>query len=187
MGKPVFNRIVRYFFRGVLIVVPLSITIYILVSTIIWLDGLLNIPWPGVGLVGMLLTITVLGYLTTFFITRPVFVYFERAILRIPFVSMLYSSMKDLVGAFVGDEKKFDRPVAVQLDDSGSLFKMGFITCEDLGKLDMKDLVSVYLPHSYNFSGNQYLVPRSHIKELDMNGTDAMKFIVSGGVSGIGK
>ena len=185
MAKSGKNRLLTYFFRGLLIAVPLAITIYVLIMTIQWIDGLFKLPWPGVGLVVLLVGVTILGALASFFLTKPIFTYFERALEKIPFVSLLYTSMKDLVSAFVGEKKKFDKPVMVQLDESGSIYKMGFITRQGLDEFGMGDLVSVYLPHSYNFSGNHFLVPKERIRDLDLNGPDAMKFIVSGGVSGL--
>ena len=186
MKKSISNRIVTFFFRGLLIAVPLAITAYILVMSIKWIDGLFALPWPGAGLGILLVGLIVLGYLASFFLTKPIFTYFERLLARIPFVNLLYSSLKDLVDAFVGEKKKFDKPVIVQLDEGGSVFKMGFVTREEgLEKHGLGNLVSVYLPHSYNFSGNHFLVPKTRIRELPLKGPDAMKFIVSAGVSGL--
>lgn len=185
MRKSLTNRIITYFLRGLLIVVPLAITIYILFAGIQWIDGLLYLPWPGAGLGILLVGLTLLGFLASFFFTKSIFSYFERLVERIPFVNLLYTSLKDLVDAFVGEKKKFDKPVVVQLDESGSIFKMGFITRENLQEHGLGEMVSVYLPHSYNFSGNHFLVPKSRIRELPLKGPDAMKFIVSAGVSGL--
>ena len=138
------------------------------------------------GLAVVLVAVTILGYLTSFFITRPIFDYFEKALERIPFVNLLYTSLKDLVSAFVGDQKKFDKPVLVQLDEGSSIYKLGFITQESFDEPELEGLISVYLPHSYNFSGNQFLVPLSRIKPLNIPGSKAMKFIVSGGVQPFG-
>ena len=181
------NRIATYFFRGILIVVPVAITIYILLLTFEWLDGILKIEYPGVGVAILLVTITALGYLASFFLTKPLFEYFEKLILKIPFIGLMYTSFKDMVAAIVGEKKKFDKPVIVQLDSEGSVFKVGFITQEDMDIKGLENMVSVYLPHSYAFSGNQFLVPRNRIKPLDVQGQTAMKFIVSGGVSGFGE
>ncbi|MDH5399515.1 MAG: DUF502 domain-containing protein [Cyclobacteriaceae bacterium] len=187
MAKLTIQSVLSYFFRGLLFVIPLTLTIYVITIAIQWIDGLLGFTIPGMGLLIILSVITIVGYLGSFFITRPFFEFLERAVEKVPFISLIYTSLKDLVGAFVGDKKKFDKPVIVQLDAYGSVYKMGFITQSNLSELGLEDLVSVYLPHSYNFSGNQFLVPRHRVKALDVNGTQAMKFIVSGGVSGLGK
>ncbi|MDH5382386.1 MAG: DUF502 domain-containing protein [Cyclobacteriaceae bacterium] len=187
MKKLTLNYILTYFFRGLLFVVPLAITIYVLVISIAWIDGLLNITIPGIGLLIILTAITGLGYLASMFITKPFFEYFERAIKKVPFVSLIYTSLKDLIDAFVGDKKKFDKPVLVRMSESDNegLYRIGFITQTDLSFMELTDIVAVYIPHSYNFSGNHYLVSVNRIKPLKIKGTKAMKFIVSGGVSGV--
>ncbi|MEM7107564.1 MAG: DUF502 domain-containing protein [Bacteroidota bacterium] len=185
MSQLTFNRVLTYFFRGLLFVVPLALTVYIIYQTLDWLDGLIPIDIPGLGLLIIISAITLLGYLASFFITRPIFIQFEKYFTKIPLVSILYSSIKDLIGAFVGDQKKFNIPVTVALDNDGHVLKVGFVTREDLSVLELPGFVSVYLPHSYNFSGNHFLVKKSKVKRLDMNATSAMKFVVSGGVSGL--
>lgn len=185
MSKFTFNRIITYFFRGLLFVVPLALTIYVIFQSLDWIDGLIPIAIPGLGLVIILGAVTVLGYLASFFITRPFFEYFEKYLVKIPLVNIIYSSLKDLIGAFVGDQKKFNRPVLVSMDDHGILKKVGFITNESMEKIQQMEYISVYLPHSYAWSGNQFLVNKKYIETLNMSATAAMKFVVSGGVSGL--
>jgi uncharacterized membrane protein len=98
-------------------------------------------------------------------------------------VRIIYSSLKDLISAFVGDKKKFNQPVLVLLNKSSELRKLGFITQTDLGEWGLKESVAVYLPHSYNFSGDLYIVPRENVTIVQASGADVMKFIVSGGVT----
>ncbi len=186
MNHITFKRLIAYFFRGLLFVVPFALTLYIIYQILEWLDGLIPVKVPGLGLVIMIAAITLLGYLASFFITRPFFELFDRYVTRIPIVNILYSSIKDLIGAFVGDQKKFNVPVTVALDANKQVRKVGFITRHDLGAIDMPGFISVYLPHSYNFSGNHFLVDKSLVNPLHMNSSDAMKFVVSGGVSGLG-
>jgi uncharacterized membrane protein len=92
--------------------------------------------------------------------------------------------VKDLLGAFVGDKKKFNKPVLVRINKDNSLYQIGFITQADLSDLGLEDMVVVYFPHSYAFSGFHYFVPKENIRTLDIPGPTAMKFIVSGGISG---
>jgi uncharacterized membrane protein len=72
----------------------------------------------------------------------------------------------------------------VLVNPVSNLEKLGFLTEKDLSRLDVKDKVAVYFPHSYNFSGELFIVPASQVKSIDVNPTEVMKFIVSGGVSG---
>jgi uncharacterized membrane protein len=185
MSEFTVKRILTYFFRGLLFIVPLALTIYIIYVTLQWIDGLIPVNIPGLGFLIIVANITFLGYLASFFITRPFFELFEKYVIRIPIVNILYTSIKDLIGAFVGDHKKFNIPVTVALNSDHTVLKVGFITREDLGKLEMQEYISVYLPHSYNFSGNHFLVKKDLVRRLNMNSTDAMKFVVSGGVSGL--
>ncbi|NJK97636.1 MAG: DUF502 domain-containing protein [Bacteroidales bacterium] len=85
--------------------------------------------------------------------------------------------------AFVGKEKKFNQPVLVKVNTISELEKLGFITESDLSDLGIKDKVAVYFPHSYNFSGELFIVPVNQITQLDVPAGNLMKFIVSGGVT----
>jgi uncharacterized membrane protein len=73
----------------------------------------------------------------------------------------------------------------VSINKDNSLFQLGFITQPDLTDLGLQDMVVVYFPHSYAFSGFHYFVPKESIKPLNIPGPVAMKFIISGGVSGL--
>jgi uncharacterized membrane protein len=185
MSKFTLNRVVTYFFRGLLFVVPLALTVYVIFQSLDWIDGLIPIDIPGIGLVAVLSVVTFLGFLVSFFITRPFFEYFEKYFIKIPIVNIIYSSLKDLIGAFVGDQKKFNKPVLVAMDDQKIILKIGFITNENLISLDLPGYTSVYMPHSYAWSGNQYIVDKRYITPLNMSSTAAMKFVISGGVSGL--
>jgi uncharacterized membrane protein len=182
------KRILRYFFNGLLFVVPASISIYALVSVVNWLDKvlLLNLPFPGLGVAIVLAGTTVIGYLGSIWLTKPILVFLEKVIEKVPLVNLIYSSIKDLTSAFVGEKKKFNRPVLVSIEKNSNLRRLGFITEENLTELGIKEgSMAVYIPHSYNFSGNLYIVDKEAVTLLDANGTEIMKFIVSGGVSGL--
>lgn len=185
MSKFTFNRLLTYFFRGLLFVVPFALTIYIIFESLEWLDGLIPINIPGLGLIIIISAITFLGFVASFFITRPVFEYFEKSLIRIPIVNIIYTSIKDLIGAFVGDQKKFNIPVLVAMEETSTILKVGFITQKDLESIDLPGYASVYLPHSYAWSGNQFIIENKYLKPLNMSATAAMKFVVSGGVSGL--
>jgi uncharacterized membrane protein len=174
---------IRYFLRGLLLVAPIGVTVYILWAAIAWLDELLPLGFPGAGLLIILGSVTVTGYLGSTFIARPLFSLLEASMSRLPLVNVLYSSLKDLFSAFVGEKKKFTHPVLVTLNRESQLCKLGFITQTDLAELGMAGKVAVYLPHSYNFSGDLYIVPAENVTPVDASGTVIMKFIVSGGVT----
>lgn len=177
-----YRRILSYFFRGLLFLTPLAVTLYVIYAIFIFLDNLIPVPFPGIGVLMVLGLITFIGYLASLFFTKPLFEWMERGIFKIPLVSLLYTSIKDLMGAFVGEKKKFSSPVIVQISDSMS--RLGFITQDNLTVIDQEEMVAVYFPHSYNVSGNVFLVKKEKVKPLTgVKSSEVMKFMVSGGVS----
>lgn len=176
------KKIINYFLRGLLFVAPLAITLYIIILVVLFLDSLIPLPVPGLGILIVFGFITFIGYTASMFLTQPLFEMLEAWLIKIPLVNIIYTSIKDLMSAFVGDKKKFNTPIIVKLSDN--MFRLGFMTQDDLTVLEEAGLVAVYFPHSYNFSGNSYLVPRENVRILkNVNSTEVMKFIVSGGVS----
>ncbi|MFM7078250.1 MAG: DUF502 domain-containing protein, partial [Bacteroidota bacterium] len=105
---------------------------------------------------------------------------------RTPLLKVIYTSMKDLVEAFVGEKKRFTKPVLVTVNNNPVIQRIGFVTEDDLTRLGIeKNKMAVYLPFSYGFNGQLVIVESASIKELDVNGTEMMKFIISGGVTDI--
>jgi uncharacterized membrane protein len=182
MGK----RLVRYFIRGCLVSVPLALTIWLIFVVLRFVDQLVNIPIPGVGFVLVITFVTLVGVLTSNVIGKKVFRVVDQLLSGMPLVKLLYSSLKDLVQAFVGDNKSFDRPVAVQVGPTG-VRMLGFITRDALHALGMSDYVAVYFPQSYNFAGQLVVVARELVELLDAPSSEVMTFIVSGGISGFGR
>jgi uncharacterized membrane protein len=190
------NRFAKYFFQGLLLIAPVSLTLYVIWACIQWVDALvynvlgtfMEVPLvvPGVGLIVFVLMITLLGYIGSTFIARALFDMLENVLNRLPLVKIIYSSLKDLLSAFVGDKKKFDQAVLVTINREANLQKLGFITQNDMASLGIAERIAVYVPHSYNFSGDLFIVPVSSITPVNMAGSDIMKFIVSGGVAGVG-
>lgn len=178
------KKMINYFLRGLLFVAPLAITFYILILVVQFLDSLIPLPIPGLGLLIVFAIITFIGYAASMLITQPLFEMLEEWLIKIPLVNIIYTSIKDLMSAFVGDKKKFNTPIIVKLSEN--MYRLGFMTQDDLSVLEEENLVAVYFPHSYNFSGNSYLVPRENVRILkNVNSTEVMKFIVSGGVSDV--
>ncbi len=190
------KRIINYFLQGLLFVVPIAVTLYVLVRSILWIDSLLpfqipvkipglnQIEIPGLGLIVIFLVIAAVGFLGSRYIRNPFFVYLEKWIERAPLTKLIYTSVKDLINAFVGEKKSFNHPVMVLVQKETQLHRIGFVTKDDVTELGMtKEMVAVYLPFSYGFNGQLVIVPRANIKQIDASGTDMMKFIISGGVT----
>jgi len=186
------KRLVNYFLQGLLFIAPIGITGYIVYTLFSFVDGILKdllkdwvgIYIPGLGLLIIVSILVLIGFLGRTFLARPFKRFFRRLMERAPIIKVVYSALNDLFSAFVGKEKKFNQPVLVLVNHISQLEKLGFLTEEDLSRLGEKDKVAVYFPHSYNFSGELFIVPRENIKPVDMNPAEVMKFIVSAGVAG---
>jgi len=182
--KNFFGSVVQYFLQGLLIIGPLGVTVYIVYVSVLWMDNLWQLEeYPGLGIAIILLSITAIGYLGTLLISKPLLAFFEGIILRIPLINGIYSSIKDVVSAFVGNKKKFDKPVIVTLESGSGLKRIGFVTHENLQNINMSGFSAVFFPHSLALSGNLWLIPNHLIEPLDVKGSQAMKFVISGGLS----
>ncbi len=185
------KKLFGYFFQGLLYVAPLGLTLYAIVLLFNVVDGLiqkyleawLKVHIPGLGIVLIFLIISLLGMIGGTIIGAPVRRIIEKLLDKAPLFKLIYSSVRDLLSAFVGKEKKFTQPVLVKVNTISELEKVGFLTQEDLKSIGIKDKVAVYFPHSYNFSGEMFIVPSEHVRPLNMAPTEAMKFVVSGGVA----
>jgi uncharacterized membrane protein len=181
--KRISAKLFSFFVKGLLLLAPVYVTGYIIFNLLDSLDSQFFVQYRGTGLVVLIGIIMIVGFLGSTFISVPVVQIFEEAIVRIPLVGIIYSSLKDLVGAFVGDKKKFNQPVIFFLNKENGIQKIGFLTQEDLQFLVIKDSIMVYCPHSYAFSGELFIVPSSSVTPLNLPASDVMKMIISGGVS----
>jgi uncharacterized membrane protein len=179
------TKLLNYFLKGLVFLAPFALTIYVCVRLFTTIDGWLGIPVPGVGFVVTVVLITLFGFLAQGLLTRSLFGALERMMDRLPFVRLLYSSTRDLLNAFVGEKRRFDKPVIVTPYPGGVARALGFVTQESLSTLGLSDHVTVYLPQSYNFAGTLLIFPASAVAPLDADSADVMAFIVSGGVTAL--
>lgn len=192
------KKLANYFFQGLLLVVPAAVTFYVVYLAVIWMDNLvplripIAVPWtddfaiPGTGILIILSVITLLGYIGTRFVRNPFFLMFEALMERTPLLKVIYSSVKDLIEAFVGEKKRFTQPVLVTVNKNPEVQRIGFITENDLSELGLgQDKMAVYLPFSYGFNGQLMIVDSENVRKLDASGTEMMKFVISGGVTDI--
>ena len=196
--KHLFRALLRYFIKGLLIVVPLGAAFLLIFWAVKTLDNALNLSgflWtdaktgkpiyiPGLGILNVIVLILVAGILVTNVVTDPIKRWFYRWLNRLPLLKFLYSSIKDLTEAFVGEEKKFNEPVLVEINEFG-VKKVGFIVQKDLSALNLPGEVAVYFPWSYSFAGQVIIIFADKVKPIDKSAADMMKFVISGGVSGL--
>lgn len=192
MKNGFLKRILNYFIPGLLITVPLAITVVVLVNIIQFISSLFNfydiiihpVLDPFIVLAVVFSLILLIGFLGSSIVFKPFFVLFEHAIEKAPVIKIIYTSIKDLLSAFVGNKKRFDKPVTVFIDKTNNIQMVGFITQKSLIKLGMEEnKVAVYLPYSYGFMGKLIIVPSENVTPLNISASNAMKFILSGGVS----
>ncbi|HMH33395.1 MAG TPA: DUF502 domain-containing protein [Puia sp.] len=198
------RKLFQYFLQGLIILAPISITIVAVVSLFNWIDRILpNLlhdffpkllgidelgnprTIPGLGFIVVILVVLLVGYISGTFIVSKLVELFDKILEKTPGIKIIYSTVKDFLEAFAGNKRRFNKAVLVNTE-SIDVWRVGFITKEDLLEFGMEEYVAVYVPQSYAFSGNLYLVKRDRIRMItDVSSTDSMKFAISGGVTEI--
>jgi len=182
--------------KGAMVVIPLLVTVWLLWSALLWLNNLgnqalgyisLESLFPGMGMLLMLATLLVVGLLFQFNPVSWLYQYVEDALLRFPLVKTLYGAIKDFAAMF-DREKQQDHQQVVLLNLPGQGQLIGFITSTRVPPAiseaqGQSDLVAVYLPMSYMVGGYTAFMPRSELTELDWSFEDAMRFVLTAGVS----
>lgn len=197
MLKKIFQKLLYFLIKGTLVTLPVAGAIFLIIWIVASVDSSLNITQhfledeqghplyiPGIGILTVVFLLIFIGFIFTTLVTEPIQNWLSRTIKRIPLFNTLYSSIRDFTEAFVGDAKKFNEPVLVQVNAMG-LKKIGFLTQKDLTALDLPGEVIVYFPYSYSFAGQVVVVDAKYVTKLNISATDAMKLVVSGGVSGL--
>jgi len=205
-AKFTFRKLFQYFLQGLIILAPITITIWAVTSLFDAVDSILPsliekiapnlmpndsagnpIKLPGAGFILVLLIVILVGYISSSFIVGRMVELFDKILERTPGIKIIYSTVKDFVEAFAGNKRKFTKSVLVTIDGN-DVWRIGFITQEELDQFGMQDYVAVYVPQSYAFAGHLYIVKKDRIRLLtDISSSDAMKFAISGGVAEIGE
>ena len=175
------NWLMKNFLRGLVIVAPIAVTVYLLFQAFTALDRILKLRYPGLGVAVLLVATIAIGALASNFIGRRFFGLAETLFTKAPIVRIIYAAIKDLLEAFVGNKRRFDRPVSVMVGDNVKMF--GFITQDDLGSLTSSGEIAVYVPFSYTWDGCLLIVPRERVQALSTDSASVLALVVSGGVS----
>lgn len=182
-----YQKTIQYFLQGLLILGPVSITVYFIYVVFDKIDGILRpaINIPGLGFVIIIAFIIIIGYLSSFFVMGRLLSVMDKYLEKTPGVKLFYSFLRDFFEAFAGNKKKFTHNVLACVDDS-DVWRVGFITQEDMSNFGMENYVAVYLPMAYSVAGNVYIVPKVRIRQMtNISASQSMKFAVSGGVTTI--
>jgi uncharacterized membrane protein len=185
------KKFLTYFIQGLILFIPIIITAFVifklfdLFTSLFSFIGLTNNSYLNTffGLAVTIAFIAILGILASSYVFKEIFSFLENKLEHAPFIRHIYSPIKDFTNAFVGNKKRFNRPVLVTTNAESGIEEIGFITQEDLKDFNITDKVAVYLPASYTLSGRLIIVSKNNIKPLDANAAEAMKFVVSGGVT----
>lgn len=189
------SRLVNYFLQGLLVMAPLAITAYAVYWIVSSIDNLIPlftyrdeegnviVRNYGLGFVAVIAFICLIGWLSSSLIQLRLFNLFDRWMERTPGIRFIYSTVKDFFEAFAGEKKKFNRPVLANIDDN-DVWRVGFITQNEMRDFGFTEYVAVYIPMSYSIAGNVYLIPRNRVRPItNISATEAMKFAISGGVT----
>lgn len=187
------KSILKSFVNGILTIVPIILVIYVTYKTFMFLDGLLGgflkqyfkeSYVPGIGILATLVLITIFGFLSTKFITGTIFRIIDRLLEKIPFVKTVYSVIKDTVHSFLGEKKSFSQVALVTVPGT-NMKSLGFVTAEDLEVFyePLSDYIAVYVPQTFQVAGFTFLIKKEDVEFIDVKPEDAMKFILSGGMT----
>ena len=178
------KKFINYFLQGLLYLIPISVTTYVVYWTFIKIDSILPFNFPGLGLIVIISLITLIGYLGSVIIASPINAFFQKILNRAPLLKTIYTSVKDMMNTFVGKKKGFSEPVLVKLYENSTIERIGFVTNEDVESLNIKKgKVLVYMPHSYAISGQLFIVEKKDVTPIDKSSGEIMKLIISGGVT----
>lgn len=179
------TRLLNYFFRGLIVLAPAVVTVYVFWQVFSAVDQWLGFPVPGLGIAITVALVTLFGFLTSTVLARWLLALVDRLFNRLPLVRLVYSSTRDLIDAFVGERRRFDRPVIVATHADGVEKAFGFITQESLARFGLDGEIAVYMPFSYALTGAVRVYPKASVRPLNVDSAELMAFIVSGGVTDV--
>ena len=192
--KSVFARIRNYFITGVLVLIPIGITVYLTLFLVKISSKILPkelnpdhyLPYnvPGLEILISIFLITFIGWLSLTFIGKRLIIFFETVLNRIPILRTIYSSAGQLMENFSQDNKNKKSVVLVQYPRTG-IWAVGFATKENTGKIKNAigdDTINVFVPTTPNpTSGFLLMFPKKDVVFLDLTFEEASKFVVSAG------
>ncbi len=180
-----YQKVIQYFLQGLLILGPFTITVYAIYVVFDKIDGILRpaINIPGIGFIIIIGFILLVGYLSSFFMMSRILSVIDKLLEKTPGIKLFYSFIKDFFEAFAGSKKKFTNNVLANVENN-DVWRVGFITQEDMSRFDLSGFVAVYVPMAYSVAGNVYIIPKERVRPItNISSAQTMKFAMSGGVT----
>ncbi len=178
------KRLSGYFVRGLVVLLPIVTTIWVLTNVFKKIDDAFPFPAPGLGFALAIGVVLLIGWLCSMILGRWIEQLTDWAMSEIPLVGSIYGTVKDVLKAVGGEKKTFDRPVVVTLFPGGTAKVLGFVTRDDLSEIGLPGEVAVLLQQSLNFAGNILIFPKAQIRALEVDAGKFMTFVMSGGLTG---
>jgi uncharacterized membrane protein len=197
------RKLFTYFLQGLIILAPITITLWAVLSLFNWVDSILpdfihslfprlaldenGYPKriPGLGFILVIGIVLIVGYVSSSFIVSKLVELFDNILEKTPGIKIIYTTIKDFFEAFAGNRRKFDRAVLVCIETT-DIWRIGFITHDEVAEFGLQEYIAVYVPQSYAFAGHLYFVKKERVRLItDITSTEAMKFAISGGVTNI--
>ena len=204
MFRKVMHFLEKNLFAGIIVILPITVTIFIIRFFVVSLNSIMLNPLAirlkpyllqeeqrlflakAVVFIAALLIIIFIGIMTRIIIVRKTFSFFEKFLYKLPMVNKIYGAIKEISKAFLGNKKSgFKKVVLVEYPRKG-IYTIGFVTSESMIAFsvseDSRDLVSIYIPTTPNpTSGLFIMVPKGEVKALDMSVEEALKVVISAG------
>lgn len=183
----IFRKIINYFIGGLLILAPLTVTVWFFIFITQKASELLTkqFEWwyVGAAVLGTLL----LGYVSAHFISQSISRQVEALLKKIPLLSTIFFSLKDLTEAFLGNQEKFNQPVLFRQNTGvgEQVPVLGFVTRRDVEILGDDEWLAVYIPFSFTYTGKTVFAKKQWVTPLDIDRKEALKFVLSGGITGL--
>lgn len=189
-GEPV-GKIVKWFLNGLLVILPIGVTIYLLTYLFTFIDNLgkkiisLFTAHPinsmGIGVVLTLALITLVGFISQLWLSKKIIYYTEKLIDRFPGLKTIYNMTKETIQSLIGEKKAFSQAVLITEEDGAK--RVGFLTSENVTSFGLDEsYIAVYIPHGLQVSGELKLYPREKVEPLNVTVEEAMRFCLTAGV-----
>jgi len=190
-----FKSISKTLITGFITLLPILVTIYLLYWLAVSSENIMGnalrwilpdaVYFPGMGMSAGIVVVFIVGLMMNAILVRQIFTFGEDILYRLPLIKTIYRALRDLFDYFSPHKESFGQVVTVKIN---GMAMIGFVTQEDTSRLpeafQKTESVLVYVPMSYMIGGFTVLVPRKDILPCDMSMDEAMRFVLTAGITG---